>query len=414
MGTSNWMTRAVALAAVAVAMAAVPARAQTPEGTVITNKAIVNYRDASGRLYLPDSASVSVTVGFKAGIDVTGPASVTPPSPSTGQSITYTVANIGNGTDNVQVSEAISNGAVITVTGYQINGAGTVYASVAALNTALLTQSLAGITGSLTVTVIYDVNAGQGGQSTTYTLTATSQRDNTMSDAASTIISPPAAYGVVVTPDGGVNRQRLPSGASTYTETFTVQNTGNADEAFDLLASSPGSVVIGIVTVNGVAGPPDSTRLTITTGASVNIDVTYTVAEVAVGSRDTLYLRARSVTQPATLDDGFVDLIVIRPRVTIAKQVYRDDQTTVIGPTDRVVPLEVIWYRVSVTNAGDQNATSVHVDDLLPAELTFLALANDGSPGWTLTNSGNDVDADLTVALAAGATRFFWIQARVN
>jgi uncharacterized repeat protein (TIGR01451 family) len=105
---------------------------------------------------------------------------------------------------------------------------------------------------------------------------------------------------------------------------------------------------------------------------------------------------------------------VIRPTVTIAKQVYRSDQSTVIGPADRVLPNEVIWYRVSVTNTGNQNAASVHVDDLLPAELAFLALANDGSPGWTLTNSGNDVDADLTVALAAGVTRFFWIQARVN
>jgi hypothetical protein len=56
----------------------------------------------------------------------------------------------------------------------------------------------------------------------------------------------------------------------------------------------------------------------------------------------------------------------------------------------------------------------VHVDDLLPTELTFLSLANDGSAGWTLANTGNDVDADLTVALGAGATRYFWIQARVN
>lgn len=414
MRNANWMMRAVALAAVAVAMAAVSAQAQTPEGTVITNKAVVNYRDATGRLYAPDSASVSITVGFKAGLDVTGVGTVTPASPSSGQSITFTVANIGNGIDTVQVAEAISNGAVITVTGYQINGVGPVYPTVAALNTALLTQSLAGLSGSLTVTVLFDVNAGQGGQTTAYTLTATSQRDGTMSDAATTNISPPAAFGVVVTPDGGVNRQRLPSGASAYTETFTVQNTGNADEDFDLLASSPGSVVIGILTVNGVAGPPDSTRVTIATGSSVSIDVTYSVAEVAVGSQDTLYLVARSVTQPATLDQGFVDLTVIRPSVAITKEVYRSDQVTVIAPTDRVVPQELIWYRVSVTNTGDQNASSVHVDDLLPAELTFVSLANDGSAGWTLTNSGNDVDADLTVALGAGATRFFWIQARVN
>jgi uncharacterized repeat protein (TIGR01451 family) len=409
---SNWMMRAVVLAAIAVAMVAVPARAQTPEGTVITNTATVNYQDANGRAYTPASASVSVTVGFRVGIDVTSTANVTPPSPSSGQSITFPVTNIGNGPDTVQVTESISNAAVITVTGYQINGAGTVYGTLAALNTALLLEELAGVGGSLTITVIYDVNAGQGGQNTDYTLTATSQRDGTGLgvDAATTNIAPPTAFGVAVTPDGGTVQQ-LPSGG-TYTQTFTVQNTGNVSETFDLTGSDQTLGVIAILTVNGVVGT--TAQVTIASGASAAIDVTYTVAEVAVGSTERLTLTAQSQTQPATQDDGYVNIEVIRPTVTIAKQVYRSDQSTVIGPTDEVVPGEVIWYRVSVTNTGNQNAASVHVDDLLPAELAFLALANDGSPGWTLTNSGNDVDADLTVALAAGVTRFFWIQARVN
>jgi uncharacterized repeat protein (TIGR01451 family) len=413
MRNANWMMRTVALAAIAVAMVAVPARAQTPEGTVITNTATVNYQDANGRAYTPQSASVSVTVGFRVGIDVTPAADVTPPSPSSGQSITFPVTNIGNGPDTVQVTESISNAAVIAVTGYQINGAGPVYGTLAALNTALLSQELAGIGGSLTITVIYDVNAGQGGQTTAYTLTATSQRDGTGPgvDAATTNISPPTAFAVVVTPDGGTV-QRLPSGASPYTQTFTVQNTGNVSETFDLTASDQALGVIAIVTVNGVSGT--TAQVTIASGASAAVDVTYTVAEVAVGSTERLTLTAQSHTQPATQDAGYVDIQVIRPTVTIAKQVYRSDQSTVIGPTDRVVPQEVIWYRVSVTNTGNQNASSVHVDDLLPAELTFLSLVADVSGEWTLANSGNDVDADLTVTLGAGATRFFWIQARVN
>jgi uncharacterized repeat protein (TIGR01451 family) len=411
MRNANWMMRTVALAAIAVAMVAVPARAQTPEGTVITNTATVNYQDANGRAYTPQTASVSVTVGFKAGLDVTGVGTVTPPSPSSGQSITFTVANIGNGTDNVQVTEAISNAAVIAVTGYQINGAGPVYANLTDLNTALLAQSLPGISGSLTITVNYDVNAGQGGQTTAYTLTATSQRDGTMSDAATTNISPPTAFAVVVTPDGGTV-QRLPSGASPYTQTYTVQNTGNVSETFDLTASDQGLGVTGIVTVNGVSGT--TAQVTIASGASAAIDVTYTVAEVTVGSTERLTLTAQSHTQPATQDAGYVDIEVIRPTVTIAKQVYRSDQSTVIGPTDRVVPQEVIWYRVTVTNAGNQDAASVQVADTLPTQLTFELLADDGSAGWTLSNNGNAVSATLAGTLGSGATRYFWIRARVN
>ncbi|HLG05379.1 MAG TPA: hypothetical protein VI383_04445, partial [Gemmatimonadales bacterium] len=58
-------------------------RAQTPEGTVITNTATVSFTDANGNSYTPVSASVNVTVAFQAGIDLTGSASVAPASPST-------------------------------------------------------------------------------------------------------------------------------------------------------------------------------------------------------------------------------------------------------------------------------------------------------------------------------------------
>ena len=53
------------------------------------------------------------------------------------------------------------------------------------------------------------------------------------------------------------------------------------------------------------------------------------------------------------------------------------------------------------------------IADGLPAQLTFLSSAGDLA-GWTIGNVGNNVTASLTGNLAAGATRFIWIRARVK
>jgi uncharacterized repeat protein (TIGR01451 family) len=395
-------------ALVAVAFAA-PAHGQTPEGTVIRNIATVTFTDANSNAYAAVADTVDVTVGFVAGIDViAAAATVGPASPSTADTIAFQVSNIGNGTDSIDVSENISVGGIITVTGYRFSG--TTYGTLAALNTALSGAAIAQ-GASVTVQVIYDVAAGTGGLSTVYTLTATSRRDAGESDSDATTITPNFLAAVAVTPDGGQNLQRLPSNGTNYTFTFTVTNNGTGPDAFDLLGSFTGTAIT-IVSVNGAAG--DSTRITgLGAGASQNIDVIYSIGNVAAGTVDTLVLTARSVTTPATSDDGFADLTVIRPFLSIAKEPFRDDQSTPIGGGDTVAPGEFLQYRITVTNAGSAAAAVVHVDDLLPPELTF-ALATGDAAGWTFSNTGNDLNADLTGTLAAGASRFFWVRASVN
>ncbi|MGI9188687.1 MAG: hypothetical protein ACR2F9_00965, partial [Longimicrobiaceae bacterium] len=186
----------VGLALATTLVVPLAAQSPTPEGTVIKNKATVSWTDANSNTYASVSDSVSVTVGFAAGIDVTGVATVTPASPSTGNVLSFPIQNIGNGTDTVSVAETKDAG--ITVTGYRIAGSPIVYPTMALLNTALLTNGL-GAGTSLTVEVLYDVNAGQGGQTIGYTLTATSKRVPSTSDAQTTQIQPPLAGGVAVT-----------------------------------------------------------------------------------------------------------------------------------------------------------------------------------------------------------------------
>ena len=395
---------AVLLALVATA----PANAQTPEGTVIRNIATVSFTDANGNTYAAVADTVDVTVGFVAGVDViAAAANVGPASPSTADTLFFQISNVGNGIDSVTVSQSISVGGVISVTGYRYNA--TTYASLAALNAALAGAGIAQ-GANILIKVVYNVLSGTGGLSTVYRLTGTSRRNNTVSDNDATTIAPALVAAVAVTPDGGQNLQRVPSNGTNYTFTFTVTNNASGPDGFDLLASHPGTPIT-IVSVNGVAG--DSARITgLATGASQSIAVVYSIGNVAAGSVDTLVLKARSLASPATSDNGFADMSVIRPTLTIAKVAYRDNQSTLIG-AGTVVPGEFIQYRIAVTNSGSAPASSVHIDDVLPAELTFASTSPDAA-GWTLSNVGNSVSGDLSGTLAVGATRFFWVRASVK
>src|SRR6266511_1589943 len=400
-------THSLVLAALALVAVAGRALAQTPEGTVITNTATATYTDANNNAYSAVSGSVSVTVGFKAGVTVTAntptPSSA---SPSTADTMTCTVANAGNGTDSMTISENISVAGVITVTGYRYSG--TTYGTLAALNTALSSVGIAQ-GGSITLKIVYDVASGQGGATTVYTLTATSRRTPAASGSAFSTITPATVWAVATTPDGGQNVQQLPG--SGYSFTFSIGNNGNGNDNFDLIATSPGSPVITIVSVNGVAG--DSTRITLAPAASQSITVVYNVANVAGGSKDTLYLRGRSVGQPATFDDGFMDLPVIKPNVTLTKAAYLDDGVKIVSGS--VVPGQVIRYRFTVTNNGGTSASSVQVTDALPAQVTYVSTSS--STGWNIAVSGQNVTGNYTGTggvLAASASATFELRVSIN
>ncbi len=399
--------RRIALAGLALAPLALagPALAQgpTPEGTVITNTATASWTDANGNSYTPATASVSITVGFLAGVDAASPASVTPASPSTGNELAWTITNTGNGVDSVSVSTTVATGA--TITGYKLGS--TTYTTLAELNAALAgTPIPAG--SSVTVTVIYTVAPGQGGQTIPATLTATSRRTPGTTDASTTNILPPVAAAVTVTPDGATV-SRLPSNGTQYSETFVVTNNGNRSDTFTLTGSA-GSTV-SIVSVNGTAGTGSS--VTIASGGTANVTVVYTVGNVAAGTTDVITLNATSANNSSISDIGTYNLTVIRAALTMTKAAYRDNQTTVITASDRVLPGEYVWYRITVTNAGGAAASTVAVSDPLPSQVTFVSSSADAA-GWTINESAGTVSATLSGTLAASASRYFWIRVRIK
>lgn len=397
-------------------LGAADARAQTsptPEGTVITNTATVSFTDANSNSYSDVSDSVSVTVSFQAGVDVIAGASSVSPSVGTRDTLTFDLANVGNGTDSLTVGETISDATVITINEYQLTDAGgttTTYGSFAAMKAVTDTMDLAQ-SDTIQVGVDYTVNSGKGGQSTSYTLDATSQRDTGTSDSDATTINVSETIAVSTTPDGGQNLEKLPSNGTNYTQTFTVTNNGDGSESFDLLASNTGSAISNIVSVNGVSG--DSTQITLSAGASQNIDVIYTVGDVAAGTTDTLTLKARSTTDN-TSDDGTADLTVIRPSLSVTMEAFQDDQTTDISG-GQVAPGDTIQYKVTVTNSGTADASSVSVTDSIPSEVTYLSNSDPSGDWSSISEASGVVTADLSGTLASGGgSAFFWIRVAIK
>lgn len=407
----------IALSAMLLAPFAAPAAhaqsssSPTPENTVITNTATVTWTDANGNSYTQQQASVSVTVGFTAGVDVTGPTTATPGSASTGNEITYAIANTGNGKDSVTISTTAATG--ITITGYKIGS--TTYATLTDLNAALATTALNGAGSpsgtTVSVTVVYDVAAALGGQTLPLSLTATSRRDTGATDTQGTSVTPPSTSGVSVTPDAGTVNQ-LPGGSTPYTAVFTINNTGNTSQTFNLSAVASNGAVLSIVSVNGTAGA--SGTITIAGNGTQTVNVVYNVASAAAaGATSDLTLTAAAQSNASVTDNGKYTVTVVRAAVTIAKEAFKDDGTTLLTGADKVLPGQYIRYRITVSNAGSAAATTVHVSDPLPSQVTFVSTADDGSTGWTLAQSSGTVTGDLA-SLAGGASRFFWIRVQIK
>lgn len=405
------LTRLAFLGLLLTSAAAAPLRAQgpTPEGTIIKNKATATYTDANNNTYASVSDSVSVTVGFAPGVDATSPASVTPASPSTADTIAFQLSNIGNGVDTASVS--VTAGSGVTITGYRFGT--TTYASLALLNTALASYQFTAGSGA-TLKVVYDVASGQGGQTIPVSLTMTSKRSPTTTATTTTNVIPPAGRSVAVTPDGATVTQ-IPSNGAPYSQTFTVTNNGNASDTYSLLAAIGGtpSGAVSIVTVNGVAGTTGS--VTLAPAASATITVTYSVSgAVAAGTTDQLTFTATSQTDNTVTNAGDLTVTVAKAAVSMSKTAWMDNQTTQLTGASQVKPGDFLQYKITVSNgASAAAATSVQISDPLPAEVTYVSASGDAA-GWTISQSGGTVTASLAGTLAAGGSRFIWVRVQVK
>jgi uncharacterized repeat protein (TIGR01451 family) len=206
---------------------------------------------------------------------------------------------------------------------------------------------------------------------------------------------------------------RLPSNGTNYTDTYVVRNTGTIADSYTLAASVvPAAGVVTIISVNGVNGTTGATGV-LAVNATSTVTVVYSVAtSAATGATAVLQLTATGAFTPTSTSTGTVTVTVVRAGISMSKQLYRDDQATLVA--GGVTPGEYVQYKVTVSNTGAAGATAVSISDPVPAAVTHIANTPDAA-GWTITTPpAGTVIASLAGTLAASTSRYFWIRVRVK
>ena len=176
-------------------------------------------------------------------------------------------------------------------------------------------------------------------------------------------------YAVDVTLNGVDSLPRLPSNGTSYGYKYTVTNNSSVIDDFDLFGY-PGDTLATFLTVDSIIGPnvtggatADSARITGIPASGVDSAfVWYSVANVAVGTLDSLYLNSRSLSDTTVSDPGWAFIEVVKPNLATGKAV---------SPNGTQLPGTVLTYTVTITNDGSDDAVGVVVLDALPVEIDF-------------------------------------------
>jgi uncharacterized repeat protein (TIGR01451 family) len=236
--------------------------------------------------------------------------------------------------------------------------------------------------------------------------------DSDLTNNTATTTSAVTVRTVATTPDGATATQ-LPSNGVSYTQTFVLRNTGNISDSYTLVAGVAPAGVVTIVSVAGVAGST-ATTTPVAAAATRNVNVVYSVSSsAATGATATITLTATSIVTATSTNAGDLAVTVSRAGITMANQLYRDDQTTPVTGADAVSTGEYVQYRVTVTSTGGADAAAVSVTDSIPGEVTYDSASPDAA-GWTIATAAGTLTANLAGTLASGMSRYFWIRVRVK
>ena len=173
-------------------------------------------------------------------------------------------------------------------------------------------------------------------------------------------------YDVAITP-ATQSLTSLPTNGATRTVTFTLQNIGAVSDNYDLLTSKSPGTALTVVSITGTsitqgANPDSARRAALASAATVTVTVTYRVANVAVGTVDTLTLKGRSVGNPAKTSSALFIVTVMKPVLGIAKAV---------SPGGSPLPGASITFTSTLTNSGTASASSVAIVDSIPSWVEY-------------------------------------------
>jgi uncharacterized repeat protein (TIGR01451 family) len=369
----------------AVAMTPGASEANTASNTLIRNTATVSYRDSGGTLQAPVSAQADVTVTLVASApNLTAPTDQST-APGTPVTYNYTITATANGPDTYNLTRAITESAGITP------GTSTAVISVPSVllgaSTFASPATIAAV-GNTPITVPNDVAAGGGVNGIV---------------AGDTVVIAGATYTVAsVTDNGGLG---IPG-----TSIITVTGNGTASALLPY-----GTLIAEQQTLSVLVTPG---TVTATTNQSVTVNLTAT--SVADGTK-------------TTTDQTITTVLVAN--LSVVKEVSKDGSSWSVATT--AAPNTLLYYRITVTNNGGANATSVVITDplttytayevgsgkratgaatsyaLAPTTLTDTNGDGDGYD-WNLTTAGTVTYTVGTLANGAANAAQLFFQARVR
>jgi hypothetical protein len=347
-------------------VAALPAAslASTAANTVIRNTVSVNYNNTAGTAMPQVQATVDISVALVyATPTLTSPVdqSTVPGTPAV---YTYSITSNANGPDTY------------------------------ALTTNIDAQS-AGISGSTAVAAPVSVTLGGTTIATAVTIAAAGTTAITVpNDAASNSSVNGIAGGTVV-----INGQA-------YTVASIVDNGGTVGGTSTITVNGNGTAS-GVLPVGTIIGQRSTFTMTVTPGtvsAAANQTITVTTSAKGGGAPVAATDQTLTTVNVATL--------------AVTKEVSADGNTWYSGvvppATLAIAPGATLYYRITVTNGGSSNATSVVITDPQPLYTTYTAgsarratgaAVNYGAAGTILTDaSAADDGYDFGVSTAGQAT----------
>lgn len=333
------------------------ASANTGAGATILNVVTVNYKDASGVTSYAETATSSVTVTLVASVPtLTAPVDQ---NTTSGGTVTYTykLTSTANGSDVYD----------ITTPNTTSNATGT------------STPSVASVTlGSSVITAVTAANTIEIPAGSETNLAATDIVVINGNTYVVSSVTPGTAASHANTPGDGV-------AGTTTAETATV---------IVLAIDAAGSNVTPALTVADVG-------FLAAEQATITVDVTGTVTGTGSGTiTTTLTVDSNSAPTGAPATDATTSTFS-GPSLSITKEVSTDGGAT-FAASGSGAPGSTLTYRITVTNSGAGDATSVVITDPMPLYTTYTAGTAKANPtastyaaaATTLTDTAADGPAE--------------------